>query len=277
MPKTVRWRGIDVDPDTADMLAAIAREAGDDIYVAGIPGYGSYRSNAASGGTDSGGGHADLNMVGYNTEQCRRVETTARKMGACAYWRPERRPDGTRYGWQNHVHILRMDCPDLSAAARAQVADYLIGFDGLYYGPGVKMPDTGDRSYTRRRWLALGPLLSKPTAVPTAGGVTTPKPAPVPKEDDMANVTDDQLARLLKAADRVLASGSTSPRLLNDGDGTTIRKDIGYIRDQILRAVDPKALAADVVAALPTGQALTQDTVEAALRNVLGSLAPDQS
>ena len=151
MAKTVRWRNVDVDPETAAFLIEFARIVGDDMYVQGIPGFGSYRNNPASGATDTGGGHVDINLVGFNEEQCRRAETRARSIGGAAFWRPARRADGTRYGWQEHLHILRIDTVDLSANARVQVNDYMTGWSGLPIG-GRVLRDSGNRSYTQVRW-----------------------------------------------------------------------------------------------------------------------------
>lgn len=69
----------------------------------------------------------------------------------------------------------------------------------------------------------------------------------------MANVSDDQLELLVNAAKRVLASGTASPRLLNDADGAQLRKDIGYVRDQIrgdLSRMTPQAIADSIPANL---------------------------
>ena len=71
--------------------------------------------------------------------------------------------------------------------------------------------------------------------------------------------------------------------VLTKADGTTIRKDIGYARDQVradlgavLSATDPAKLAAALApalaAALPAADVVSQDDLEAALRKVLGSV-----
>lgn len=152
----VTWRGITTDAESAECWEAAATDPRlDDVLIEPIPGYGSYRDNAASGGTDNGGGHGDFNLVGRTDEQCRRVETVYRSYGNAAYWRPERRPDGTRYGWQNHLHVLRIDCADLSPDARRQVThDYFGGWSGLPIG-GELTRDSGTRAYVDRRWLTI--------------------------------------------------------------------------------------------------------------------------
>src|SRR5574337_607728 len=178
-PLTVAWRGISTDPESARCWEAAATDpALDDVRITPIPGYGSYRSNAASAGTDSGGGHVDIDLVGLTREQCRRVETTFRRYGNAAWWRPARRADGTRYGWQEHLHVLRTDCADLAAPARTQLTDYRLGWSGLPIG-GRSLRDSGSRAYVTARWATVKAslLLSKPTPTPTA--------PPVPEEDDM--------------------------------------------------------------------------------------------
>src|SRR5574337_328354 len=183
-PLTVAWRGISTDPESARCWEAAATDpALDDVRITPIPGYGSYRSNAASAGTDSGGGHVDIDLVGLTREQCRRVETTFRRYGNAAWWRPARRADGTRYGWQEHLHVLRTDCADLAAPARTQLTDYRLGWSGLPIG-GRTLRDSGSRAYIAARWATVKAslLLSKPT------------PTPVPEEDIMASIADLEAA-----------------------------------------------------------------------------------
>lgn len=151
----VNWRGITTDEESARCWEAAATDPLlDDILVKPIAGYGSYRDNTASGGTDNGGGHVDINFVGLTDEQCRRVELVFRLYGNYADWRPERRPDGTRYGWQNHLHVLRMDCADLSTDAKTQIGDYKAGYNGLPIG-GRITKDDGPREYVTFRWLKV--------------------------------------------------------------------------------------------------------------------------
>ena len=149
-PQTVVWRGVRLDPDTADMLAAVARDVGDDIYVRPIQG--SYSvSTAASAGTHDGGGAFDLDCEGLTDAQARRLETECRKKGSAAWFRPRYSPSGVKYGWQRHVHGLRLDCPDLAVSARVQTVAYFGGLDGL----ASQRADTGSRLYVTVRWLDL--------------------------------------------------------------------------------------------------------------------------
>jgi hypothetical protein len=183
-PATVTFRGITVDPGTADALTELARIVGSDIYLKPIPGFGSYRTNAASGGTDTGGGHADINAEGLTDEQARRIETRARQVGFVAWFRPRTSPySGRSYGWQRHVHLIRRDCTDLSTAARAQVKAYDAGWDGL----ATPHKDTGSRAFVGATWASYkaaqkAAAPSKPTPAPA--------PAPTPVEDDMPTPRD---------------------------------------------------------------------------------------
>jgi hypothetical protein len=155
-PRTVKWRGIDTDPESALCWEAAATDPElDDILVRPILGYGSYRANAASAGTDSGGGHVDINLEGLTDEQCRRMERVFRRYGNAASWRPRLNPQTKKpYGWQNHLHVLRIDTTDLSGPARTQVADYLAGWSGLPIG-GRVLRDSGTRAHTAARWLSI--------------------------------------------------------------------------------------------------------------------------
>ena len=147
-PATVNFRGVSVDPKTGDALTELAAISGS-IYVEPIPGFGSYRSNSASGGTDTGGGHCDLNMEGRSDADARRLETLARSLGFVAYFRPRVSPySGNSYGWQRHLHLIRRDCVDLSSKAKWQVGEYDAGRDGL----AVPHKDTGSRAYVGMTW-----------------------------------------------------------------------------------------------------------------------------
>ena len=249
----VTWRGITTDAESAECWEAAATDPElDDVLIRPIPGYGSYRDNTASGNTDNGGGHVDLDFVGYTDEQCRRTETVYRRYGNFAAWRPERRPDGTRYGWQNHGHVLRLDCADLSDAARTQLGDYRAGYNGLPIGGRINK-DTGDRSYLAARWLTLKTTL----------------------QEDI--VTEAQLQQILAAINavpgRVLGQPVKHPTLkgtweLRDSQWSTNV----YAMQAALKESDPASLAQALAPLLNDADVVDAATLEAALRKVLGSL-----
>lgn len=65
----------------------------------------------------------------------------------------------------------------------------------------------------------------------------------------LSDMSDANQQKLVDAANRVLALPPATPRLLSDGDGGQLRKDIGYARDQVLAAI----------AAIPAAPAGTVD------------------
>ncbi|GAB3081110.1 hypothetical protein GCM10027053_52110 [Intrasporangium mesophilum] len=123
------------------------------IVLTPIRGYGSYSTNASSGSTDTGSGHVDFDAEGMTDAQAQRCVTYLRRVGFLAYFRPRswwsswlkrmRTP-----GWQRHIHCLLDDSADLSTAAKAQVAEWKAGGDGLV-GPEL---DNGDRTIVGRTW-----------------------------------------------------------------------------------------------------------------------------
>ena len=98
-----------------------------------------------------------------------------------------------------------------------------------------------------------------------------PTTTPTPTGGFLMALTDAEQRKLLDAANRVLAYGNATPRLLNDGDGAQLRRDLGHVRDQVLAALDPALLAAQLAPML-AGREVTTTQLEAALRNVLGSV-----
>lgn len=157
---TVTWRGVTLDPTTRDMMVEFARAIGNDIYAKPIQG--SYSTGvSASAGTHAGGGAVDIDGEGYTDDQCRRMETAARMMGGVAYFR--KAIPGL---WQRHVHIIRRDCTDLSAAAKAQIPLYDKGLDALQ----DNLPDTGTRQYVGMTWAKY--LADKAASTAAAGAAS---------------------------------------------------------------------------------------------------------
>lgn len=110
----------------------------------------------ASAGTHAGGGAVD--GVPYDWERKVRV---LRKYGFAAWYRPELWRNGVRI-WGPHIHAIQVGNKKLSDEAKAQVAEYLAGYDGLA-GNGR---DTGPRDYVGVQWEWVPP--AKP-AKPTRG------------------------------------------------------------------------------------------------------------
>lgn len=101
---------------------------------------GSYNAGGvvASAGTHDGGGVVDLD----DWDHARKVREL-RRTGFAAWYRP------TIPGlWPAHIHAVLIGNARLSAGAKAQVAEYLAGYDGLA-GSGR---DTGPREFVRHRF-----------------------------------------------------------------------------------------------------------------------------
>lgn len=109
-----------VDRVTHEALLVVERRLGYPLTIT----QGSYSTSvAASGGTHSGGGVVDL--TAYDWQNKVRV---MRAVGFAAWHRPAR--EGV---WPEHIHAVLVDTyPDrLAWEARAQIADYYKGLDGL--------------------------------------------------------------------------------------------------------------------------------------------------
>jgi hypothetical protein len=165
LPRVVEFRGIWTDADTAALLVELAAISGS-IYVDPIAGCGSWQgsrvrtpdgtiitlgSTKASAETHTGDGVVDLNCEHLTDAEARALETYCRMLGCAAWFRPAVSPyTGNRYGWQRHVHLIRLDAANLPAAARAQVTAYRNRLDGL----AVPHADRGSHAYLGRTWAA---------------------------------------------------------------------------------------------------------------------------
>ena len=157
----VTWRGITTDAESAKCWEAASTDPElNDVTIKPIPGFGSYRDNSASGNTDNGGGHVDIDLANHTQAQALRIEKIFRRYGNYA---DIRYPNGT---WRKHLHVLRMDCSDLSSAAKTQTGDYLAGYNGLPIG-GRTNKDDGPRDYTKARWLQIKGRRTLPPSIIT--------------------------------------------------------------------------------------------------------------
>lgn len=137
----VGWRGVQLDPRSAAMMAEVVNLVPDiDVH----PTQGSYSSEVgASAGTHAGGGSLDLRVEGMGRAKRERLVAAMRRVGWAAWLRlPGQGP------WPAHIHGVAVDCPTLSPAARAQVADYLAGRNGL----ANRQPDDGPRDHVGVTW-----------------------------------------------------------------------------------------------------------------------------
>ena len=102
---------------------------------------GSYNAGgvSASAGTHDGGGVVDLS----DFEHERKVRVL-RSVGFAAWYRP----GPPAYSWPAHIHAVLIGNRKLSPSAKAQVAEYIAGYDGLA-GSGR---DTGPRQFVHHRF-----------------------------------------------------------------------------------------------------------------------------
>lgn len=129
------YDGDTVDQLTRAALEATARRLGYDLTVI----QGSYHPGVStSAGTHDGGGVVDLDPwdAGDKVRELRRT-------GFAAWYRP-----AIAGLWGAHIHAVLIGNRKLSRAARAQVAEYLTGFDGLA-GNGR---DPGPRRFVDHRF-----------------------------------------------------------------------------------------------------------------------------
>lgn len=139
MPKPydrTTYDGNTVDWITRAALEDVASRLGYDLTVS----QGSYNAGKVpqSAGTHDGGGAVDLSAWDHE-KKVREL----RRAGFAAWYRPT--IPGT---WEEHIHALLIGNRKLSPGARAQVAAYLAGKDGLA-GNG---PDNGPRQFVNNRY-----------------------------------------------------------------------------------------------------------------------------
>jgi hypothetical protein len=173
----IYWRGVRVCACMSAPLNEAARLITVRTKAAGVadwyltPIQGSYStSTAASGGTHDGGGAIDLKMGNLGAKQKVILESVMREVGH-AGWNREPSWWSSWYGkiiyggWSSHHHAIRTGCPHLSTAAKAQVAEYVRGENGLVGGD----KDTGTRAFVGRTWEAY--LAIKNAVVGIGGAV----------------------------------------------------------------------------------------------------------
>jgi peptidoglycan hydrolase-like protein with peptidoglycan-binding domain len=83
---------------------------------------------AASAGTHDGGGAADISVRGLTTTQIWQTVKALRTVGFAAWFRPALA--GPR-GWPAHIHAMAIGDTDMSLVGAKQVADYIVGKNGL--------------------------------------------------------------------------------------------------------------------------------------------------
>jgi peptidoglycan hydrolase-like protein with peptidoglycan-binding domain len=166
---TIVYRdGKKLDDRTAKMFDEAQRLLGMDLRII----QGSYSTSVgASAGTHNGGGALDLSDSGMTANTRDKVVVVLRRVGFAAYWRPDRA--GV---WDSHFHGIALGCADASPSAKAQMAEYLIGGDGL---SGTYPDPHKHLNAPKQTWEQY--LVSKrpPFPLPAGHSFGTPKTAAV--------------------------------------------------------------------------------------------------
>lgn len=121
----VKWRGVTVDDQTAEMLSELDKLVGP--YVTIDPTQGSYSTAVgASAGTHAGGGAVDLAVRQLSPFQVNLVVFLARRLGFAAWHRA-----ASEGPWAAHIHMVNKTARGLSPSAARQVKSYLNKRNGL--------------------------------------------------------------------------------------------------------------------------------------------------
>jgi len=131
-----------LDDRTAKMMAEVAKNTPDNLYVK--PTQGSYNTSvSASAGTHAGGGAIDLAAKDLTSKQRKTLVYEMRRVGFAAWLRTP-----AQSNWPYHVHAIAIGCKDLSDGAKAQVVAYKQNRNGLASGG----PDDGPRDFVDVTW-----------------------------------------------------------------------------------------------------------------------------
>jgi len=196
---TAKWRGVLVSKDMIPALDSLAASVGPRLTP--IPGYGSYRDNDASGGTDNGSGHLDCYAGdGWTSAQRDQLVRNARQRGFMAFYRPKTwwSPIRKRWisaTWGRHFHLILKDSADLSIGAKNQLTQWYQGSNGLAgfsaYGEWMYDPDPHDRTYLYQTWTEY----VRKTGTELSNDTTTKDWFDMATESDLRSVVRAELMR----------------------------------------------------------------------------------
>lgn len=146
---SVTWRGKKFDAQTRDQLVEVDKLVGPNVSIR--PTQGSYSTGVgASAGTHAGGGAVDLSVHDLTDWQIGLVVFLLRRVGIAAWHRLP-----SEGNWAEHIHGINVTAPDLSAAAKSQVAQYKKGTNGLAnHGPDRHANLGAPRTATWASYLA---------------------------------------------------------------------------------------------------------------------------
>jgi peptidoglycan hydrolase-like protein with peptidoglycan-binding domain len=140
--KHVSYSGVTLNLRTKRMIAAAGRLVAKGCHLDLTQGSYNPGGVGASAGTHDGGGAADINVAALCGKPRVKVVKSLRRVGFAAWYRP------TIPGvWNQHIHAIAINDPDLASGAQHQVGDYYQGKDGLAGGN----PDQGPK-VKKRTW-----------------------------------------------------------------------------------------------------------------------------
>jgi len=143
----LKYRGVRLNRRTIDMIEAAEWVCGLTFVLT----QGSYNPGGVQGsaGTHDGGGAVDISLKDARTGALfpkvrrERIRSATRQVGFASWIR-----DPSQADWPWHLHAIAIGDPDLSGAARDQVADYKNGRNGL----ASNGPDDGPRKWVTMTW-----------------------------------------------------------------------------------------------------------------------------
>lgn len=149
--KKITYRGVTLNQRTIDMVLAVEAILGWKTVLT----QGSYNRGgvAASAGTHDGGGAVDFRVRNLSVSEKAALVVATRKVGFASWHRLT-----SEGNWVEHCHAIAIGDPDLSAGARAQVAAYKAGKNGL----ANKHSDNATRAYVNVTFESYKAQLAKP-------------------------------------------------------------------------------------------------------------------
>lgn len=147
----ITFRGVTLSTRTRDMILAAEKILGWQLVLT----QGSYNKGGvtASAGTHDGGGAVDVRARDLTDAQKTAVVVALRQVGFASWHRLP-----SEGNWVEHIHSIAIGDAELSAGAKAQVADYKAGRNGL----ANKRADNATRAYVNVTWEIYKAQQEKP-------------------------------------------------------------------------------------------------------------------
>ncbi|MGZ0151868.1 hypothetical protein ACXJJ3_32750 [Kribbella sp. WER1] len=150
MANYITFEGFRMDARTRDMLIELRRITTAPVVLT----QGGFNKGgvAASAGTHDGGGALDIRARNLTDTQIREVVLRARQVGFAAWHRTP-----AQGKWVEHIHMIAVGCPSLSAGAKKQVTAYKNDRNGL----ANNGKDDGPRLYAGNTWESYKASIAK--------------------------------------------------------------------------------------------------------------------